>query len=521
MVTSAVGPAELAPSRVQVALAIVILKSKPKDLTVREYIEHLRDHLRRGHLPIQNTDPLRYLDSVAYWRDESLRYEDRCHELESTVTDLRRANDELRVRIDTKSGDDAASAKRKRASTKQTKSKRARASQVDSDQTTLVTQGTLAGDLDVLDRLGQAGSRLTQRLYTTHCFLKNQESNHGAVCRSLVEIARAIGAVISATSKFDSHTTPESKRGITLLQKDTSELSSVVIACARAFTSLLVGLGKIADNDKEHRHASQVVFECVRLFKNVLESMGEAAFVTAQARVASQTKVSSSNTSSAARLPNMQSLGRIRTLAQFLNAIISYLDKSDAHHREMFEGFLFILIERVSKKLVYCCRGRDTVKNIAEEIALPPDMRDGPTTSRQKAETLAVGLEVPALVIILERAIALAPYHMNSRPVSASSASSRTSKPATLARSLTSKTLPAASRIPLSTHAKERLQRTLIDCMFAEQVDDDFADVLRMPARLGSLPNMRQVDEHKVDEWFTGEIWRLVGTDLLESQVAW
>ena len=84
--------------------------------------------------------------------------------------------------------------------------------------------------------------------------------------------------------------------------------------------------------------------------------------------------------------------------------------------------------------------------------------------------------------------------------------------------------LQQASRTPLSAQAKDRLQRTLIHCMFGDDgagEHDEFADVLRMPARLGSVPNMPKVEDKDVGEWFTGEVWRLVGWDLLGKDGQW
>jgi hypothetical protein len=365
---------------------------------------------------------------------------------------------------------------------------------------------------------------LTQHLYKTHRFLKDRAPDKDAVCRSLIEIARAAGAVISSASKFDDRAASSLKGAMTSVEQDTSGLSSVIKACARAFTSILVGLQQIQSDDGEQRRAALVVFECVRFFKEVFESMGKAALVTAQARITSTSGASVKSSTPRAGPAKETSSTCLRMLAQFLIAIVSYLDKNDAYHREMFEGFLFLLLERVGKKLFFCCFGRNKCATTEGDIAFPAESRDAHASLRQEAEVLAVRLEVPALVSILERAIALAPNHLNLRPDTSSTSlrtSSRTSASIRHTRSVTSKALPAAAKVPLSTHAKKRLQRTMIQCMFDGAVNDEFVNVLRMPPHLGNLPSLPIVDEQETDEWFAAEVWRLLGADLLESQIAW
>jgi hypothetical protein len=57
--------------------------------------------------------------------------------------------------------------------------------------------------------------------------------------------------------------------------------------------------------------------------------------------------------------------------------------------------------------------------------------------------------------------------------------------------------------------------------MFGDGEHDEFADVLRMPARLGPAPNMPKVEDKDVGGWFSGEVWRLIGWDLLSREGQW
>ncbi|KAF2269787.1 hypothetical protein CC78DRAFT_564477 [Lojkania enalia] len=511
-------PSKAAPSGVQVALAIAILRSKPKDITVRNYVQQLRSYLRAEHRTAGN-DNRRHLDSVMYWKDQYEVSEEKCRGLEHRITQLERANDALQSRQNVESVHTETSSKRKRGVKKQAKtSKRSKVSDNISDPFAPATQDMLAVDSDVLDPLGEAGTKLTQSLYLVYKLFKQNSADTEPIYFGLIETARAIGDVISTASKRHERPVDQTKRPSTPFEMDNSELSSVIRASARAFTSLLVGLKRVSDNDVENRLTSFIIFECVKMFRTILDSIGVAAHATAAARLSSSTNYNANRPKASV---STKESNPSRTIAQFVNAIVAYLNKSDPIHREIFEGFLFILLEQVGKRLYYCVFGRNRNATLRADIALPPNDHLPAVAARNETESLAVKLEALALIAILERAIALAPYHLNARTVSSSSTSSRTNKSTALAHSLTSKALPTASKVPLSMHAKERLQRTLINCMWGEEEQDEFSDALRMPARLGGLPNVPKMNERDVGDWFEEEVWRLVGLDLLESRIQW
>ncbi|KAK1057698.1 hypothetical protein LTR33_013574 [Friedmanniomyces endolithicus] len=77
----------------------------------------------------------------------------------------------------------------------------------------------------------------------------------------------------------------------------------------------------------------------------------------------------------------------------------------------------------------------------------------------------------------------------------------------------------------LALHAKDRLQRTLMNCIFgAEGLDeeDPFMDCLRMPSVTGQLHvPMPKVKDVEVQDWFKGEVWRLLGWEILSKEGHW
>jgi hypothetical protein len=179
-------PSCIVPSKLQIALAIAILKTKPDGITVKgenpesslilrlltalEYLICLRSHSKRGRQIFAEEQQHRHLDSVAYWRERYERAEAKCHELEHRNIQLERANDALQAQhvlisppISSKRKGDA----RKQAAS----SKRPRGTPEVPENSAMAAQGTFGDDLDILDGLGE-GNPLLQVSLTALTSLK-------------------------------------------------------------------------------------------------------------------------------------------------------------------------------------------------------------------------------------------------------------------------------------------------------------------------------------------------------------
>jgi hypothetical protein len=168
--------------------------------------------------------------------------------------------------------------------------------------------------------------------------------------------------------------------------------------------------------------------------------------------------------------------------------------------------------------LYYLTFGQHRSTSIEGNILPPPEPRDAAESTRLDSDALATRLEVKALVLILERAMGLAPNHMNPQNARPSSASNRP------ARTMSTKTPVTSTRARLSPLARDRLQRTLVACMYGNNTNDEFLDVLTKPVpamRLGSMQNVAKVDDKDVQTWYKEEVWRLVGWDILAREGAW
>ncbi|KAI7363852.1 hypothetical protein KC336_g21538, partial [Hortaea werneckii] len=142
------------------------------------------------------------------------------------------------------------------------------------------------------------------------------------------------------------------------------------------------------------------------------------------------------------------------------------------------------------------------------EIEDPPQEsklhRDEPGLQQAK-------LEAPYLIHLLARLMNAAPAHLGAI------ISTKTGKP----KQANNK---GSMKGALVLAAKDRLQRTLINCMFGtEGVDaqSPLMDCLKMPMAPSTPLPMPKVKEAEVQEWFKEEVWRLLGWEVLSKEGDW
>lgn len=303
--------------------------------------------------------------------------------------------------------------------------------------------------------------------------------------------------------------------GPSTLKDDKSNFALALTVAARAFMSILVGITKMTSVDSDDRLPNLIICELVEMFKTSLWGIETCARFTAENATTMPAVLKKTKGKSNTNIPKESPSAR--SLAHFLIGLLGLLDESNAIHHRLFDGFVFILLERVGQRLYYCTFKHHREANIEDSFTLlssPPAMGK----AGKEMEELGIRLEVKALILVLQRSMGLAPHHM-------SSAESKTPRSSNqLGRTLSLKTLPSAPRTRLSTIAKDRLQRTLITCMYGNKSDDEFLDVLTKPIpsmRVSSLLNVAKIEINDVDQWYKEEVWRLVGWDVLARDSGW
>jgi hypothetical protein len=489
--------------------------------------------VKRGKRPSYTDceDSHRHFDQIAYWRSRFEGSNQRCQELERRNVQLERlhtsdvADDGLGLVIDSDLEQSTCTSKRKRGGSKSVRPSK-RVKRTNTSATPTLLQNTVASGLDApastearrtpyinqvdeVSEVSKAKEDLVVKLFVTHSLYK-QEAKHEAICHSLIETTRAIGSMVSLALRNHDRLAGGNLKGLVPGESDRSELSSIVQASTRAWASLVVGLKKLSDG-VEANLPTLVVVECVNMFNAVFNSISQCARQIASARSAAQSRRSIARTEAH---PAPRDTAPFRSAAQFLNALISSLNKDDHHHRDIFEGVLFLLIERIGSTLFYFTFNHRRNPTIEGDIAMSRSIEYAEDYMGQDMETMAIRLEAQCLTTILERAMGLAPYHMN-MPVPSRPCSATSRRPSSATRPSTTKSLPRASAVPLVAHARDRLQRTLVQSMFGEGQEDELSDVLRKPGRLGAMPKISKVEDKDVGRWYKGEVWRLLGWDII------
>lgn len=353
-----------------------------------------------------------------------------------------------------------------------------------------------------------------------HQLCRAADRNADVLCRHLLQTSSALSKVIGIIAYNHEHLSRRGRRtpGAQSLDEDRSDFAQALTISARAFMSVLVGIAKMMDASNDSRLPNLVVCGLAETFKSVLQAIESSAQHTASTSLSSNSVMVTKKSKEPA--PVVKESPPARSLAHFLVGILGLLDKSNAIHQRIFDAFTFLLLERVGKRLHYCTFGRDRGVCTEDELLPTPEPPAEDADTLTDTDALAVRLELKALVLILDRAMGLAPHHMNQ----ASNKMARQSTSNKLGRTLSMKTLPAAPKGRLSALAKDRLQRTLVNCMFGGNTDDEFLDILTKPVpnmRVANLPSVSRVDNKDVERWFKEEVWRLVGWDIMAKESGW
>ncbi|KAF1962341.1 hypothetical protein CC80DRAFT_588901 [Byssothecium circinans] len=485
----------VAPPREAIAFALAIVKATPAGMSAKDYALKLRDHLRPGQLDLSDSEKGRYLDVVSYQQQRIGDLEKQIRELQAQNIQLERMG-WLNIQDDTAAP--ASTGKRKRTAPPHKSSRVKPVHQPGS------VEESMEVDFNILEGLGEDGTALMEQTWTFQKLLRHPDSDPKAVCSSLVGMTRALGRVVSQIARcYDRLATRTISKPNLTAAHDKSELSCAILVCSRIFAMILFGLESLNDDSPGTRLPGLVVFECVNTFSTALDA------IELSARQSVMTATSSTKKTPGSKSDSLKDSLAARGIAQFLRTVIGALEKDHPLHQDLFDGFAFVLFERVSKRLYYTVFGRHRSATIEGDMtALPSNPAD---RTRQEMESLAIRLEVKALMLILERVMDRAPNHMNP---------TQSMNRAPTKRTLSFKNLPA-SRTRLSPFAKDRLQRTLVACMFGDKVDDPLKDLLTKPAQLAPLPALPKVTDKTVEEWYQDRVWELVGWDIMARETEW
>ncbi|KAK4565633.1 hypothetical protein LTR86_003481 [Recurvomyces mirabilis] len=518
-------PTSKPPSQQAIAFAISVVLSKSEGLSVQEYIRLLRQHIAKGRRENAISSVYQHLDRSSYWRGQYECTKDALRASEGSSVDLQRDIEKLKSQLEsTKQSAGSNGPKRRKKVVDEDvilvpRSPKRAKRDTSPARGSGTTEVNIERDFDFTD-VGEIGNILMRSLFQMHAVLKGHAKVEPAVlAHHLIRTASALPQVMqqAVVVQFAS------------AQSSLNVLKNTLNAAARATTMLIVGvtrLSNLADSIEVH---GRVIYGCVHMFADLLD-------LVATASVAEMRKADQIDTVLALKERPTTSKGKTKTvppkqvnpkdvpslnaIACFLCGILDLLDPKSDVHRQLFDGFAYCLLNKLGSRLYVCVFGRTRGLSIADEVAADAasdEVEDQLTTkivhTQNDEDVRQAKLEAPYLIHILSRLMAAAPSHLGS-----------------IVQSKKGKTRPIAlknaSKANLAMHAKEKLQRTLINCIFGTEgvsAEDPLMDCLKMPGVSGtakplSMPKVKEVDVH---EWFKEEMWRIVGWEILGQEDGW
>lgn len=304
--------------------------------------------------------------------------------------------------------------------------------------------------------------------------------------------------------------------------------SLLLVVIETAHTLLCHALSKILSSPENHKYKGQLVYHMVSLFEKVLSALEKISAIQTTGKDSPNVKHTPNNSSGKSpsakvKTPSCSSeagsashdeVSIEKVLQNLRRTIAGMMLKASVVTADgcgsLFEGYLFTFLTRVG-----------TVLSVLEfeNIVLNPSLRvssgklptpDGLRRAGVREDDLseqdlmAYKSESRHLIWILEKAIAL--VHSVSMKSTQSQSTNKKREQKEPSDGL------------LLRLSKKRLQNTLLKAVFSED-EPLFLESLENPGRLAENETEIQVDEQVEagSEWFSREVWRLLGWDILES----
>ena len=301
-----------------------------------------------------------------------------------------------------------------------------------------------------------------------------------------------------------------------------SALSTVLYGIDIVFGLVCQVLNKLSDTD-DRQSAGQVTYHTVCLFGNIAvllqqnckhraERSGISNATTTNVNSQKKKQPAKSKKSKAGRdteaaAPSDTEEDVAIQMTRLLAMMALSLDLSCATHQNLLEGFLFILLKRVGQLLclfVFQDLHRRPDLKITGTLKFPLPQGLAEATADDDAAIKGAHEEAKHLVWLLERVLVFLD-----------------AEPSSLSSLLLSSPTDTQARVDFVSRIKERLQSTLLQAVFGTD-DPLFNRSLQHSVRpnvleLDSLHRYTQVAQQTVPDWFTQEIWRLLGWDMLAN----
>ncbi|KAA6408596.1 MAG: hypothetical protein FRX48_07678 [Lasallia pustulata] len=501
------------------AVALIVTKSKPANVSLEDYILKLR----RSTTRIQQ--PQTYVDSIAYWKEAHANSEAAQTALRHRVLELEVQNEHRRRKTRSTTPENASQRKRKRDAIEAVPMRLARAQ----ERARMAQSSTLASkieskaistieelealtveELEPLTSAGTANSQI-RHLYNLQELMARKTPNHRDLASALVQSISGIGQILwkskvrnasepgKATTSTVSNTRGQINKAKQWESKVIEDHDILLKIFFRTFLHILDGLDKLVESAEGATLQGQVIYTIVKLFREALDFIAtcDAAIPAAPYTLC----------------PDDFRLRISRVLVMMIASLNSTeVAMNIGARQQIFEGILYVLLERVGRVLRLFTFGSDECDRTASVL--------GGSSSRNDHDEKLVTAKVsaPSLIWILERAVILFDRNMQhmKRPdelfqgVDAQAMMCKCNR------------LRTNSKVNLGEGVKRRIQHTLLKGFF-DGYDGDFAGALNelKDPQLSLDSEVAVVEEDDVSDWFKHKVERLIGWDTLASCIGW
>ncbi|CAK4030157.1 Hypothetical predicted protein [Lecanosticta acicola] len=480
------------PDRFTIGFAIAIVRSKPPEISVGEYIRLLKLHIAKGRRQDAVSTVHRHLDRSAFWRSEYERMKDSFKSVEDEATDLRREIVVLKSELN--AAKPASSTKKRKKGVEEDTplprpAKKGRI--IALPVKTILMPFDHPSEIE-LSESGQIGNVLMRHIFRIQTASKqHQHSDASELAYHLQQAVATISELVQREIRA------------CMDDADSDRLRKTLVVITRSIVSVFVGFKKLSSEDDGLTMQGKVVYAVVMMFKNLLsgiDTISTAEIEKTVGTASSGTAPTSKNSKGNGKAVSTQQSPMLSTLTSFIGDVVHLLDAKVEANRALFEGFTYCTLELLGARLFSSTFGHIRASTIEAEI------RQGDAQDESTQQQIRV--EAPYLIHLLHRVMLAAPSHLGS-------AITKGGKPRSMIKHKNS------PKDALAVAAGQCLQRTLVNSIFGtEGIDeeDPFMDCLKMPSAAGGPVSMPKGKDTDFQEWYKEEVWRLLGWEILARE---
>ncbi|OQE44621.1 hypothetical protein PENCOP_c002G04242 [Penicillium coprophilum] len=491
------------PSKLQLALALAVVKGKPPGQGVEEYILQIRQFIKTTNDLRQVGATDKFFDSVSFWQQAYERSEagqrklqDQIHELNQRIEGLLA---KLRRKVTTNDNEIMPANKRKAPAVgkdaNNLKTARKRTKLPKNMQKCI----PLINDDDDDDSGDEDDLCLNRQLHIVQKALQrrtNSSSEANSLAIDAVILCKSAEQRLIQTILNESRTTEQEPPQTEKANMPNRE--AVINGVKLAFHLTHKTSHKLAGAENATQHQAQVIYYLVGLFESTMTAL--TLHCTAMSKQNSVTKkVQSGGGPKIGTKPDepnkltKEKSSPIKNetasrLADLLCTMALSLNLNRTEDQEVMEGFLYLVLDRMGKMLAL-----HVFHDLRLPIGICPGMTFPDGLEAMTDEDLTPNeaqLEAKYLVRLLDRM--LNAEHLQSA-------------------------LETSAAREFVANAKNRLQKSLLRAVFGPD-DHIFRDGLRRPhTPPPQVLDGEQIDQDKFSDWLTQKLWRLVGWDVLRT----